>query len=246
MNRTIEMVIIKPIKDFAENVLDFLPNLLAALLIFFVGITIAVVLKKTFVRIFKAIGFDKVSEKFGIMEVLQKGGIKDSLSTLLAKIISWLTILVFLIISLRALNIPTIPTIERLMEEFFLYLPNVFVAILILSAGYLLSNFLGRTVLIASVNAGFKLSGIIGKFVQFTVFFISIAMALEQLGIGKETVLLTFAIILWRRGFCLSPCFWYRWQGDSQGVLRKTFKGRGRRRRRRYTTLVIGFRDERG
>ena len=44
MNRTIEMVIIKPIKDFAENVLDFLPNLLAALLIFFVGITIAVVI----------------------------------------------------------------------------------------------------------------------------------------------------------------------------------------------------------
>jgi hypothetical protein len=138
MDRTVEKVIIEPIKNFAENVIDFLPNLLAALLIFSVGIVIAVALKKTFSRIFKAIGLDKVSEKFGILEVLQKGGIKDSLSTLLAKIISWLTILIFLIISLRALNIPTI---ERLMEEFFLYLPNVFVAILILSAGYLLSNF---------------------------------------------------------------------------------------------------------
>jgi hypothetical protein len=225
MNRTIEMVIIKPIKDFAENVLDFLPNLLAALLIFFVGITIAVVLKKTFVRIFKAIGFDKVSEKFGIMEVLQKGGIKDSLSTLLAKIISWLTILVFLIISLRALNI--IPTIERLMEEFFLYLPNVFVAILILSAGYLLSNFLGRTVLIASVNAGFKLSGIIGKFVQFTVFFISIAMALEQLGIGKETVLLTFAIIYGGVVFALALAFGIGGKETAREYLEKRLKGEG-------------------
>jgi hypothetical protein len=224
MNRTIEMVIIKPIKDFAENVLDFLPNLLAALLIFFVGITIAVVLKKTFVRIFKAIGFDKVSEKFGIMEVLQKGGIKDSLSTLLAKIISWLTILVFLIISLRALNIPTI---ERLMEEFFLYLPNVFVAILILSAGYLLSNFLGRTVLIASVNAGFKLSGIIGKFVQFTVFFISIAMALEQLGIGKETVLLTFAIIYGGVVFALALAFGIGGKETAREYLEKRLKGEG-------------------
>jgi hypothetical protein len=218
------MVIIKPIKDFAENVLDFLPNLLAALLIFFVGITIAVVLKKTFVRIFKAIGFDKVSEKFGIMEVLQKGGIKDSLSTLLAKIISWLTILVFLIISLRALNIPTI---ERLMEEFFLYLPNVFVAILILSAGYLLSNFLGRTVLIASVNAGFKLSGIIGKFVQFTVFFISIAMALEQLGIGKETVLLTFAIIYGGVVFALALAFGIGGKETAREYLEKRLKGEG-------------------
>lgn len=222
MNRTIEVVIIEPIKDFAKNVLDFMPNLLAALLIFFVGIAIAVVLKKTFVRIFKAIGLDKVSDKVGIMEVLLKGGIKDSLSTLLAKIISWLTVLIFLTISLRALNILTI---ERLMEEFFLYLPNVFVAILILSAGYLLSNFLGRTVLIAAVNAGFKLSGIIGKFVQFTVFFISIAMALEQLGIGKETVLLTFSILYGGVVFALALAFGIGGKEVAREYLEKRLKG---------------------
>ncbi|UCF87293.1 MAG: hypothetical protein JSV71_00870 [Nitrospiraceae bacterium] len=224
MNRTIEMVIIEPIKDFANNILDFLPNLLAALLVFFIGIAIAVLLKKTFVRIFKAIGLDKISEKVGIMEVLKKGGIKDSLSTLLAKIISWLTILIFLIISLRALNIPTI---ERMMEEFFLYLPNVFVAILILSAGYFLSNFLGRTVLIASVNAGFKLSGIIGKFVQFTVFFISVAMALEQLGIGKETVLLTFAILYGGVVFALALAFGIGGKEVAREYLEKRLKGEG-------------------
>ncbi|TNF54297.1 hypothetical protein EP227_04460 [bacterium] len=224
MDRTIEMVIIEPIKDFANNILDFLPNLLAALLVFFIGIAIAVLLKKTFVRIFKAIGLDKISEKVGIMEVLKKGGIKDSLSTLLAKIISWLTVLIFLIISLRALNIPTI---ERMMEEFFLYLPNVFVAILILSAGYFLSNFLGRTVLIASVNAGFKLSGIIGKFVQFTVFFISVAMALEQLGIGKETVLLTFAILYGGVVFALALAFGIGGKEVAREYLEKRLKGEG-------------------
>lgn len=224
MNRTIEMVIIEPIKDFSNNVLDFLPNLLAALMVLLIGIAIAVLLKKSFIRLFKALDLDKVSEKVGILDVLKKGGIKDSLSALLAKIISWLTVLIFLIISLRALNIPTI---ERLMEEFFLYLPNVFVAILILSAGYFLSNFLGRTVLIASVNAGFKLSGIIGKFVQFTVFFISVAMALEQLGIGKETVLLTFAILYGGVVFALAIAFGIGGKDVAREYLEKRLKGEG-------------------
>jgi hypothetical protein len=118
-----------------------------------------------------------------------------------------------------------VPTIERLLEEFFLYLPNIFVALLILFAGYLLSNFLGRTVLIASVNAGFKMSGIIGKFVQFTVFFLSIAMALEQLGIGKETILIAFTIIYGGVVFAFALAFGLGGRNTARDYLEKRLKG---------------------
>jgi hypothetical protein len=222
MNSTFERIIVEPFESFIENILNFMPNLLASVFIFVLGIVVAVALKKTFTRLFKAIGLDRFSEKFGTMEVLQKGGIKEPLSSLLSKIISWLLVLVFLIISLRALDIPTI---ERLLEEFFFYLPNVFVAILILSIGYLLSNFLGRTALIASVNAGLKISGIIGRFVQFTVFFISIAMALEQLGIGKDTVLLTFAIIYGGVVLALSLAFGIGGRDAAKEYIEKRLSG---------------------
>lgn len=130
-----------------------------------------------------AINLDKLSEKFGVSDILQKGGISEPVSRIFSRIIGWLIVLIFLIVSLRALNVPTI---ELLLERLFLYLPNVFVAIVIVFIGYLLSNFLGRAALITCVNAGLKMSGIIGKFVKFTVFFLSITMALEQLGIGLE------------------------------------------------------------
>ncbi len=222
MNNTLQKVIIEPFKSFFENVLDFLPNLMTSLLILILGGAIAIALEKSFTRLFKAINLDRLSEKFGINDIIQKGGIKEPVSILFSKIICWITVLFFLIISLNALNVTTV---ERLLEKFFLYLPNIFVALFILFVGYLLSNFLGRTALIASVNAGFKMSGIIGKFVQFTVFFISIAMALEQLGIGKETVLLAFAIIYGGVVFALALAFGLGGRNTAREYLEKRLKG---------------------
>lgn len=191
MDTTLQETIIGPIEEFYRNVLDFLPNLLASILILGLGILIAIALKKIFTRLFRAIKLDRLAEKVGITDIFQKWGIKESISSLFLRVIGWLIIFTFLIISLRILNIPTI---HRFLEKLFLYLPNVFIAILILFVGYSLSNFLGRTALIASVNSGLRISGAIGKFVKFTVFFLAITMALEQLGIGKETVLVAFAI----------------------------------------------------
>ncbi len=192
MDKVIDRIIIEPFERVYEKVLIFLPNFLISLVILTLGIVIGVILKRVSMRLLRAISLDKISERIGMSEILLKGGIKESVSSLLSRIIGWLTALTFLIMSLSALNIPSV---ENLLEKFFLYLPNVFVAAIILFFGYLLSNFLGRTALIASVNAGIKISGLIGKFVKLTVFFLAITMALEQLGIGRETIIVTFAVI---------------------------------------------------
>ena len=192
MRNAILETLTEPLREFYENVIDFLPDLLASLLIFILGVFIAVALKKIFARLFKVIKVDKFSEKFGVTDIFQKGGIKGSVSSLFAKVIAWITVFAFLIVSLQRLNVPTI---EGILEKSLLYLPNIFIAILILFIGYFLSNFVGRTALIASVNAGLKMSSGIGKFAKLTVFSLAATMALEQLGIGKETVLIAFAIL---------------------------------------------------
>lgn len=188
----LQRVIIEPFERFFEKVLQFLPNFLTSFILLIVGIILGIVLKGLFLRFFKAISLDKFADRTGVIELLKKGGIKDSVSVLISKVIGGIIILIFAIISMRALEIPTV---DLLFERFLLYLPNVFVALLILLVGYLFGNFFGRAALIASVNAGMRFSGLIGKFVKFTVFMLSATMALEQLGIGRETVVIAFAII---------------------------------------------------
>jgi hypothetical protein len=127
-----------------------------------------------------------------------------------------------MIISLRALDMPSV---EQLLERLFLYLPNVFVAALVLFFGYMLSNFLGRAALIASVNAGMKISGMIGELVRLTVFLLSITMSLEQLGIGSETIIIAFAIIFGGAVMALSIAFGLGGRDIAKEYLEKKLRG---------------------
>jgi hypothetical protein len=192
MNNFLQKVIIEPFDRFIERLIQFLPDILTSIIIFISGIILGLILKSVFLRFFRVIKVDKLSERSGVVEMIKKGGLKEPLSLIFSRLICWLTIISFSILSLRSLNVPVI---ERIFERFILYLPNIFVAAVILFLGYLLSNFLGRAALIASVNAGIKLSGLIGRSVKLTIFLLAVTMALEQLGIGRETIVIAFAII---------------------------------------------------
>jgi hypothetical protein len=217
-----QRVIIEPFESFFEKVLHFLPNFLTSLLILLVGIILGKILKAVFLKLFQAISLDKFADRYGVIELMKKGGIKDSVSILLSKLIGGIVIFMFAIISMRALEITTV---ELLFEKFLLYLPNIFVAAVILLFGYLFGNFFGRAALIASVNAGVKVSGFIGRFVKFTVFMLSVTMALEQLGIGRETVLIAFSVIFGGIVLALAIAFGYGGREIAKEVIEKKLRG---------------------
>ncbi|MRR55997.1 MAG: hypothetical protein EG822_16100 [Deltaproteobacteria bacterium] len=188
----LQRLFIDPFNRFLDNLLFFLPNFLTALVILLVGLLLGALLKMAVVRLLRAVGIDGLCERTGMSQMLCKSGIRDPLSLLLAKIAGGVTVAVFAVIAVQTISVPAV---ERLLERFFLYLPNVFVAMIILFVGYLLSNFLARAALIASVNAGVRLSGLVGRFVRYVILIMSITMALEHLGIGSETVIIAFTIV---------------------------------------------------
>jgi hypothetical protein len=157
-----------------------------------------------------------------MLELLKKGGIKEPVSLILSRFMSFLVIFSFSIVALDTLNMPAIETI---LEKFILYLPNVLVSVLILFFGYLLSNFLGRAALIASVNAGLKISGLIGRSVKLTLFLLAVTMALEQLGIGRETIVIAFAIVFGGVILALSLAFGLGGRDIAKEYLEKKIRG---------------------
>jgi len=219
-----EKAIAEPFDRLYEQILQFLPNFLAALLLFIVGVLIGRLLRAIFARIFRTLKLDRFAERLGLKEVLQRGGITDPLSELLSRMIGWITIITFAIIALRAIEVPTV---ERFLERVLLYLPNVFAAALILFFGYVLSNFLGRTALIAAVNAGIKVSGLIGRLVKLSVFVLAATMSLEQLGIGSNTIIVAFAIVFGGTILALALAFGLGGRDIAKEYLEKKLKSEG-------------------
>jgi hypothetical protein len=192
MGEFMDRAVKESFERFLDGVLRFLPDFLTAVLILLAGIVLGVLTRVILHRLFLLVRLDRLSERLGLSPLLHRAGIQEPVSSMFAKLLGWTTVAFVSIISLYALHVPAV---EQLIEGFLLYLPNIFVAAVILSFGYLLSNFLGRVALVAAVNSGFKLSRLIGRFVRFTVYFLVVAMAIEQLGIGGNTVITAFAIL---------------------------------------------------
>ncbi|MCK9227915.1 MAG: hypothetical protein PHT96_10245 [Syntrophorhabdaceae bacterium] len=188
----IQRILIEPLERFYEQFLTFIPNLLTSIALLIIGVVLGSILRLIFLKIFRAINLDKIAQRIGLFEMFARKGARGSLSAFIARLIGWIAIFIFAAIAVQSLRIPSI---ENLIERFFLYLPNVFTALVILAFGYIFSNFLGRAALIASVNAGIRRAGMVGRFVKLVVFILSATMAMEQLGIGRDTVLIAFAIV---------------------------------------------------
>jgi hypothetical protein len=164
---------------------------LAALLLFFIGWLLARLLRSGVQRLLKALNFDSLANKSGLEALAGAGGVKLSLSGLIAALMYWLVILV---VSVSVANSLGLHTVAELLNRVVLYLPNVLVAILVMLFGTLLARFINR--LTFSWLHGIKAPNalVMSTTAEYMVQVFALFLALEQLNIGAQLVTVAFAI----------------------------------------------------
>lgn len=221
MKSFFDRVVVEPLREVLRELVAFLPRLLTGLLVFLAGLALAWVVKTIVVRIIRLFKLDAALARAGVTDALKKMAVKDSPDKLIGRTFYWLVALIFFILALKVMRVPVI---DQLLERFLLYLPSIFTALIILIIGWLLGNFLGRAALIASVNAGVRLSGLLGRGVRAVVMVLAVVMAFEQLGIGRNTVLAAFAIAFGGAVLALALALGLGGQGLARTFLEKRFK----------------------
>jgi hypothetical protein len=179
------------LRRFYQGAVEFLPSLLAALVIIVAGVIVAWILKVIVRRALLVAKFDRFCANAGATQMLTRADIQAAPSTLASRCFFWLVFTVFLLSGVSALGVGVV---NQLIAEFFLYLPRIFAALLILLVGFLIGNFLSRAALLAAVNANIPSPRMVGGVVKFLVAILAFAMALEQLRIASSIVTAAFTI----------------------------------------------------
>jgi len=187
-----ENAIMNPLQNLLLQIYDFLPNFFAMLLILIIGLFLAFVIKRFLVLFLKLLKFDRLSFRTGIKNALTKAGIRLTPSEFVGKFIYWTLFFVFIMLALNALKVEAL---NMLITQFFLFLPNMLAGIALFFVGYLISIFVERTVLIAAVNYEMKLAKLLARSTQLLILAFFLAIALEQIGIGKDIVVSAFTVI---------------------------------------------------
>jgi hypothetical protein len=181
-----------PLAELGRQIEALMPHLFGMLVILIIGIVAAWLLNLGLRRILEVVRFDAWSEKVGFTAFLARGQILESPSRLMGRIIFWTVTAIFIMLALQQLEMRPI---DRLIERVFDYIPDILAGLLILAIGYILSNFLARAVLIASVNAQLPHARLLAVGTRWGILLFTLAMALEQLGIGGHVVLVGFSIL---------------------------------------------------
>ena len=176
--------------NFTGAFVLFVPRLVAATIIFAGGFVVAVIARRIVRNTLLWLQFDRLAARSGASEMLRVAEM-PSADLLVAKIVFWIVWMGFVVSAVDALQFEPL---RGLVQQFFLFVPRVLLALLVLALGFLVGNFVWRATLLASVNAGLPGARLLSGTLRLLVIAIAVVMALEQLGLATAVVLTAFAI----------------------------------------------------
>lgn len=184
-------IFLTSITSFWTQLAGFLPQLMAALVLLFVGWLVAKLVRAGMVKLLRVLQFDKLSERSGIEAFLKQGQLEVSLGGLLAGLMYWLIILIVIVTVSNSLGLHIV---AELFNRIVLYIPNIIVAIFVLVLGAILARFINRLIFAYLNNIGVQGALTISTLSEYATLIFVFFVALEQLNIGRE--LLTAAFII--------------------------------------------------
>ena len=180
----------------ARGFAHFVPQLIVMVIVVAAGFLIAYLLKVVVRAILRVSRFERMSASAGTARLLTQAALPSS-SELLSGFVFWVAWLSFILLGISNLGIFGL---QDQIARMFLYLPRVFVALVIVFFGMVIASFFSRAALLAAVNADAGSPRLISGAVRFIIVALALAMAFEQLGLAQETILAAFSILF---GACM-------------------------------------------
>lgn len=182
-------VTINALKDLWEGFIDFMPNLIGAIIIFLIGWLIAVAIGKLVAEVLKRIKFNRIFEKGGWKTAFEKAEIKVDASSFIGAICKWVLMIVFLLAAVEVLGLEQF---ADFLTDVLAYLPNVIVAALIFVVAVIIADVIEKVVRAAVEGARLGYGQLVGAIIKWSIWIFAILLILMQLGIGKELILTLF------------------------------------------------------
>ncbi len=171
----------------------FVPKLLGFLVILLIGWIVATAISKAVTFLLRKVGFDRLADRIGLSHLAQQSGVSIDAAGILGKIVYWFIFLIFLVPAVDALGLTAVST---LLGQVVGYIPNVFVAILILLLGTLAATIAADVIRGAMGSARIGNSNLFANVARYAIMGFVALIALEQLGIAPALLNILFTAIV--------------------------------------------------
>lgn len=195
--QTVQQLFLDPLQaawvEVASKIGSVLPKVAAAVIILILGWIISKVLARISKRILFLARIDRLATKAGIEQFLLKGGVRKNTVQILEGVVYWFFLTLTFITAFSAVGLSEVVTP---LTSLLLYIPNIFIVIMILVAGAYIAAFADSTVRTYSTNIGVKKPELAGRISRGLVLLFVIIIALDQLRLEVNILGQAFLVIM--------------------------------------------------
>src|SRR6516225_6978103 len=176
MREIIISELMQAFQQMAREIAHYLPRLVVMLVIALVGWVIAYLLKLIVRSLLRLTKFSKLSENAGATQLLHQAALPSS-TELLSRFVFWIAWIGFVLLGVSVLGIAGL---QEYISRFFLFLPRLFVALVILFFGLVAATFFSRAALLAAVNANYRSSRLLSTVVRVLIIVFAFSMVFRR------------------------------------------------------------------
>lgn len=203
------------------GVIDFVPNLVIALIIFAIGWVLASLIERLVEAVFKGLKVDPALKSAGLEDVVKRAGHNLNSGMFVGALVKWFIIVVFLMASFDVLGLGQV---NSFLKDVVTYLPEVIVAVLILMVALIVANVMHRIVVASAKAAHIKSAEILGKVTKWAIWIFAILTALYNLGIAPGLVQTIVMAVFAGAALAIGLAFGLGGKDAAQKIVENTYR----------------------
>ncbi|MFA5878216.1 MAG: hypothetical protein WC845_02515 [Candidatus Staskawiczbacteria bacterium] len=166
------------IQPFLQELVEFLPRLILAIIVFIICYLISVGIGRLITEILKGLKFNRLFAKEGWQKALDKADIKVDPSAFIGAIFKWVFVIVSLLLTVDILQLTTF---GGLVKDVLNYIPNIVLAVLIFVVAVIIADIIEKLVRVTVERMKVGYASLAASIVKWTIWIFVIFMILDQL-----------------------------------------------------------------
>jgi hypothetical protein len=183
----------RQLSEMGQKMIGYLPNLLGGLLLILLGWIIGWIIKRIIIQLLVILRFDRLFIRLRWKSSLSKADLRYALYNLIGNAAFFIVFLLFLN---SALTVLKLEILSRLIEQGVLFVPRLIVGLMILGIGWLIAARTANAVYYSLLKENVPRGSLVARLIKFIIIIFFSAMALVELNIAKEVVIIGFAAIV--------------------------------------------------
>jgi hypothetical protein len=182
-----------PFFDFGKQIINYLPNLLAGVILLLVGWFVGWIAKRIMIQLLVILKVERLFIRLQWRRALSKADIRYAVFNLIGNVVFFIVFLIFLNSALDAMKLTVL---SRLIQQGVIFIPKLIVALFILGIGWIIAGRVSNSVYNSLIKEDVPQYSIISRFVKYIVILFFAAMALVEIDIAPQIVVIGFTTIM--------------------------------------------------